>query len=59
MLAGVVGELDDKQVNALHAAADAVGPGDLWTPLLRGLQDADHLSVGLIAELDRGVRLFS
>lgn len=57
MLAGVVGELDDKQVAALHAATDAVGPGDLWTALLRGLQEADHLSVGLIAELN-GVRLF-
>lgn len=59
MLAGVVGELDDEQVAALHAAADAVGPGDLWAPLLRGLQEADHLSIGLIAELDGGVRLFS
>lgn len=59
MLAGVVGELDDKQVAALHAATDAVGPGDLWTALLRGLQEVDHLSVGLIAELNGGVRLFS
>lgn len=59
MLAGVVGKLDDKQVAALHAATDAVGPGDLWTALLRGLQEVDHLSVGLIAELNGGVRLFS
>lgn len=58
MLARIVGELDDKQVAALHAAADAVGPGDLRTSLLRGLQEADHLSIGLIAKLDGGVRLF-
>lgn len=58
MLARIVGELDDQQVTALHATANAVGPGDLWTSLLRGLQDADHLSVGLIAKLDGGVRLF-
>lgn len=57
MLTGVVGELDHEQLPALHAAPDAVGPGYVGAPLLRFLQDAGHLSVGVIGELHGGVQL--
>ncbi len=57
MLAGVVWELDHEQVPALHAAADAVGCRYVGAPFLSFLQDADHLSVGVVGELYRGAGL--
>lgn len=54
MLARIAGELDDQQLPALRAAADAVGSGYVGAPLLHLLQGAAHLSVGEIGEVHRG-----
>lgn len=59
MCAGVVRELDHEQLPALHAAANAVGSGYFRTAFLSCLQDAVHLSVGLVVELDGVSRIIS
>lgn len=58
MLSGIVGELNDQEVLPLDTAADAVCPGDVGALRSRLLQDAQHLRVGLIGELDDGGRPF-
>lgn len=57
VLPGVACELDDQQVPALRAAADAVHMGDVLTLGRRPLQQVVHLSVGGVGELYDGAGL--
>lgn len=57
MLSRIVWELDHEQLPALHAAADAVGSGNVGALILGFLQDTDHLRVGVIGEVHCGSRL--
>lgn len=54
MLSRITGELNDQQVLAFHATADAIGLGDLRTFGCRFLQDAEHLSISVVCELKNG-----
>jgi len=53
----VTGELDDEQIAALAAAADAVDVGDVGALGGGALEDAVHLGVGGVGELDDGAGL--
>lgn len=57
MLSWLVGELDDQQVPAFSAAPDAVNVRDMGTLCGCPLQEAVHLGVGGVGELDDGTGL--
>lgn len=57
MLSWVVAELDDQQVPAFSAAPDAVNVRDVGTLGRCSLQQAVHLGVGGVRELDDGTGL--
>lgn len=54
MLPRVAGELNNEQISALCAAADAVHVRDVGALGRRSLQQAVHLGVGRVDELDDG-----
>lgn len=58
MLPRVAGELDDKQISAFCAAADTVHVGDVGALGCRPLQQAVHLGVGRVDELDDGAGFY-
>lgn len=58
MLPRVVGELDDQQVPAFRAAADAVHVRDVGALGRGSLQQTVHLGVGGVDKLDNGAGLF-
>lgn len=58
MLPRVVGELDNQQVPAFRAAADAVHVRDVGALGRGSLQQTVHLGVGGVDKLDNGAGLF-
>lgn len=54
MLSRVTGELNDQQVLAFHAPANAISSGDLRTFGCCFFQDAEHLSISVVCELKNG-----
>lgn len=56
MLAGLGRELDDQQLLAIEAPANAVGLGDVGTAGRSPPQHAHHLCVGVVCEVDEGRR---
>lgn len=58
MLSWVAGELDDQQIPAFCAASNAVDMRDVGALGRRPLQQAVHLGIGGVGELDDGAGFF-